>query len=112
MFDWSDVSTVSTQSDYDSDGDLDIFMTSWTHHTPLPLLSPPLQPLPLLPPPSATAVATATFANTAAEAARCAAPRSCPTWPLAPPRPLLWWAGAGDGEGGGCPRLWRRCQPC
>ena len=48
MFDWSDVNTVSTQSDYDSDGDLDIFMTSWTHHTPLPLLSPPLPLLPLL----------------------------------------------------------------
>ena len=23
--------------------------------------------------------------------------------PPAPPRPLLWWAGAGDGEGCGCP---------
>ena len=55
-----------------------------------------------------TIVATDTLATTAAEAARCGAPRSCPTRPPAPPRPLPCWAGAGDGEGGGCPRLWRR----
>ena len=76
-------------------------------------LPPPLL-LPLLPPSSATAVATATFANTAAEAARCAAPRSCPTWP---PRPHARCCGglapgmarvaAAPGFGGGANRAER-----
>ena len=64
---------------------------AWASPSPPPqpslLTLPPPQPLPQLPRPSATAVATATLATTAAEAARCAAPRSCPTCPPRAPTP-------------------------